>query len=92
MNYHTPYGEIDIIGKTQDQIVFCEVKTRTSRKFGYPEESITQKKKSALINSAMHYLQEHDQLNCVWRIDVISILKESCEFRYEWIENAITGE
>ncbi len=92
MNYHTPYGEIDIIGKKSDLLVFCEVKTRTSQKFGYPEESITPKKKNALINSSLHYLQEHDLLDYPWRIDVITILKENNEVRYDWIENAITSE
>ncbi len=92
MNYHTPYGEIDIIGKKNDLLVFCEVKTRTSQKFGYPEESITPKKKNALINSSLHYLQEHDQLDHPWRIDVITILKENHEIHFDWIENAITSE
>ncbi len=92
MNYHTPYGEIDIIGKQNGQILFFEIKTRTSQMFGYPEESITPKKKNALINSSMHYLQRHDLLDCIWRIDVIAILQEKGYLRYDWIENAITSE
>ncbi len=92
MNYHTPYGEIDIIGKQNDQLIFCEVKTRTSRQFGYPEESITPRKKMALINSSLHYLQAHDQLEHAWRIDVVTILKMEGRTQYGWIENAVTGE
>jgi len=92
MNYHTPYGEIDIIGKKGDILLFCEVKTRTSQKFGFPEESITAKKKNALINSSLFYLQENDLLDSLWRIDVIAIFKEGHTDHYDWIENAITSE
>ncbi len=92
MNYHTPYGEIDIIGKKGDLLIFCEVKTRTSQKFGFPEESVTMKKKNALINSSLFYLQENDLLDSSWRIDVISILKNGYTVQYDWIENAVTSE
>jgi putative endonuclease len=92
MNYHTPYGEIDIIGKKGDLLVFCEVKTRTSQKYGFPEESITARKKNALINSSLFYLQENDLLDSLWRIDVISILKKDHSVQYDWIENAVTSE
>ena len=92
MNYRTPYGEIDIVGKGRDQLIFFEIKTRTSQRFGDPEESITQKKKDALINSCLQYLQEHDLFDCSWRIDVIAILKSKDHIQYNWIENAITCE
>ena len=92
MNYHTPYGEIDIIGKKEEMVIFCEVKTRTSKDFGFPEESITAKKKNALINSSLFYLQENDLLNSPWRIDVIAILKKDHSIQYDWIENAVTSE
>jgi len=91
-NYRSSYGEIDIIGKMADQIIFFEVKTRTSRTCGYPEESITPKKKKNLIETALTYLQETDQLMCTWRIDVISILLEENELKYEWFENAVTSD
>ncbi len=42
MNYRTPYGEIDIVGKGRDQLIFFEINTRTSQRFGDPEESMTQ--------------------------------------------------
>jgi putative endonuclease len=72
-NVRTPYGEIDIIAKELDQIIFVEVKTRTSRKFGYPEDAITESKITHLIESAEFYLQEHPEINVDWRIDVIAI-------------------
>jgi len=91
-NYRSPYGEIDIIGKKGDQLIFFEVKTRTSKKFGEPEESVNNRKKEALINTALHYLQQHDLLDIQWRIDVISILKNNEKILIDWFENAVTSE
>jgi putative endonuclease len=72
-NVRTPYGEIDIVAKEKDQIVFIEVKTRATQKFGYPEEAVTENKITHLIDSAEFYLQENPDFNVDWRIDVIAI-------------------
>jgi putative endonuclease len=79
-NVRTPYGEIDLIVQqfskiTEDETitVFVEVKTRTSKTFGFPEEAITPRKQLNLISAAQHYLQEHPDLEKNWRIDVIAI-------------------
>lgn len=80
-NERTPYGEIDLIAQYSSEsgiekkevLVFVEVKTRTSRNFGYPEESITPRKQSNLISASLYYLQEHPEVDMDWRIDVISI-------------------
>lgn len=79
-NVRTPYGELDLIAEQGDKsnpdivtIVFVEVKTRRSQTFGYPEESITPSKQEHLISASLHYLQDHPELECDWRIDVIAI-------------------
>lgn len=79
-NVRTPYGEIDIIAQqtsknVEEEImtVFVEVKTRTSKSFGYPEEAITPRKQINLVSAAQHYLQEHPEMDMHWRIDVIAI-------------------
>lgn len=75
-NCRTPYGEIDIIVKKGAEIIFVEVKTRSSKKFGYPEEAITEQKQTHMVESAMHFLQEHyPRSEPDWRIDVIAIRK-----------------
>ena len=89
-NFRSPYGEVDIIGKSEKQIIFFEVKTRTSDTCGNPEDSITTRKKEKLIATALHYLQEKDLLSTSWRIDVISIFSNDETFEYEWFENAVT--
>lgn len=83
-NERTPYGEIDLIAEqvsrsgaeaqnSEKVTVFVEVKTRTSKKFGYPEQSVTPRKLENLLSSAQHYLQEHAKQEVDWRIDVIAI-------------------
>ncbi|MDO9347866.1 MAG: YraN family protein [Anaerolineales bacterium] len=71
-NARTPYGEIDLICQREGQIVFVEVKTRTSHTFGYPEDSVTPRKQAHMLAAAEHYLQEHE-LDDDWQFDVIAV-------------------
>jgi putative endonuclease len=91
-NFRCPIGEADIIAQHQDTLVFVEVRTKTSRQFGSPEESITQTKMEHMRNVAAHYWQSHDNLPESWRIDVIAIEMNSsgCVSRIELIENAVS--
>lgn len=93
-NVRTPYGEIDLILKTIHQLVFAEVKTRTSFSYGYPEQAITALKLSHMIQSAQSYL-EQNILRDEYRIDVISILYNTRKHQvenFEWIENVTASE
>jgi putative endonuclease len=92
-NYRCPEGEIDIIAKQAATLVFVEVRTKKSRLFGSPEESITQVKKERLKTLAERYGQEHDNLPSAWRIDVVAIQMENNGrvSRIELIENAVDG-
>jgi len=89
MNYYSPYGEIDIIGKESDMIVFFEIKTRRTMTFGKPEISVGFYKKKHLVDSVFYYLQENDQLEEKWRIDVISI-NTGTSVQVEWFKYAIS--
>ncbi len=72
-NARTPYGEIDLVARQGDVVVFVEVKTRRSDAFGLPEEAITARKRAHLLDSARFYLQQHPELPANWRVDVIAI-------------------
>lgn len=72
-NYHTRYGELDLVMAEKDTIVFVEVKTRTSVTFGFPEESVTESKMEHLQNAGLLWLQENPEAPDDWRIDVVSI-------------------
>ena len=73
-NFHAAYGEIDLIALEGDTVVFVEVKTRTSRTFGLPEESITPTKMDRMQKTALMWLQAHPNSPENWRIDVIALL------------------
>jgi putative endonuclease len=92
-NYRCPQGEIDIIARQKDCLVFVEVRTKANSAFGSPEESITSAKKRHLVLTANHYLQAQDKLPPSWRIDVVAVELEADNKlkRIELIENAIEG-
>ena len=91
-NYRCARGEIDIIARHKDFLVFVEVRTKSSPDFGTPEESITQSKKEKLIASALTYISEHENLPPSWRIDVVAVEldQKGKARRIEVIENAVT--
>ena len=93
-NYRCPEGEIDIIARHKDSLVFIEVRTKGSRQFGSPEESITPAKMERLRTVAAHYGQTHSNLPSSWRIDVVAIElgKREQVSRIELIENAVGDE
>ena len=90
-NYRCPSGEIDIIAQHKDSLVFVEVRTKKSRQFGSPEESITPTKMVRLRAVAAHYGQNRDNLPSSWRIDVVAIELDRTGrvSRIELIENAV---
>ncbi|MBD3359406.1 MAG: YraN family protein [Candidatus Buchananbacteria bacterium] len=72
-NYYCPEGEIDLILADQKQLVFVEVKTRLSNKFGLPEEAIDQNKKEKLYQTALTYLAKEEINHDNWRIDCLAV-------------------
>jgi len=70
-NDHT--GEIDLIVREGDEIVFVEVKTRRTGDYGHPEEAVTRFKQDQLRRTAWAYLKEKGLTRRAWRIDVVAI-------------------
>ena len=71
--YRCPAGEIDLVARRGPVYVFVEVKTRRSRRYGLPEESITPRKQAHLIAAAQTYLHDHGAEPAPWRIDVVAV-------------------
>ena len=90
-NFHWRRGEIDIVAQQKDYLVFVEVRTKSSLDFGTPEESITQSKKEKLIALALAYINAHQNLPLLWRIDVVAVEvdQKGKARRIELIQNAI---
>ena len=72
-NYKTHLGEIDIIAEQQSEIVFVEVKTRTSEDFGLPSEAVNAKKIEKYYKVATEYLVRTKKTDSPCRFDVIEI-------------------
>lgn len=91
-NVRTPDGEIDIIAKQKDELIFVEVKTRRSTSHSYPEESVTDEKLEHLDSAAGWYLLQHPEYEEHWRLDVISVIGSPGvrEIRIDWFDN-VTG-
>lgn len=89
-NVRTRYGELDLVARQAEVVVFVEVKTRISLEYGMPEESITAKKRKHLLTAARAYLQVHPHLYGDWRVDVIAIYRSpSGPPQIEHFENAV---
>ena len=87
-NYRTKLGEIDIIAKEEDTIVFVEVKSRRTSTFGSPKYSITKKKQQQISKTALYYLKETNQSNVSARFDVVTVSSVNKKHDIEVIKNA----
>ena len=70
-NFKNKLGEIDIIAKQKDVVVFVEVKTRTDESFGFAAEAVDAKKQQKIRNVALLYTQKHNISN--FRFDVVEV-------------------
>ncbi|MGI6412369.1 MAG: YraN family protein [Syntrophomonadaceae bacterium] len=87
-NYRTRFGELDIVCQDQHSLVFIEVKTRTSIKFGYPEEAITYQKIKHVKKAAAIYINNEQKRFSEVRFDVVTVLKSNSKWIINHIENA----
>lgn len=102
-NYFSRFGEIDLIGLKQDQIVFVEVKARSPSSYGTSIEVISRSKQAKIIKTAEYFVEQHIKYQDYhFRFDVICIdLKHviakntqpnfaKMAYDLDWIENAFT--
>lgn len=92
-NWSCEYGELDIVGLKNEQLVFFEVKTRTGIRYGWPEESVTILKQEHLLNCANAFIDHYPKYEKYsWQIDVIAIMVNSSDvekFQITHFENAV---
>lgn len=73
-NFGCRVGEIDIIAFQGDTIVFIEVKTRSSQRYGLPSEAVSKTKQQRMVKTALYYMQKYKLLDYMCRFDVIEII------------------
>lgn len=82
-NYKNKVGEIDIIAKDKDYIVFVEVKARMSGMFGDPAEAVTETKQYKIRSVASVYLMQKGKTEANCRFDVVAVLgDEDADIRH----------
>jgi len=90
-NYRFGHKEIDVVAKDKNAIVFVEVKTGRSKKFGEPFEKVDSAKQKKLIQAAKAFIQENEIQGCDFRFDVVSVDLKG-DKRIEHIRNAFMAE
>ncbi len=95
-NYKTTRGEIDIIARDGDILVFVEVRLRSHSGFGGAAESIDKHKRRRVIFAASHYLQSHglwDKVDC--RFDTLCLAPNPdnrAAYHVEWLPAAFSAD
>lgn len=72
-NWRCRGGEIDLIFRDGETVVFVEVKTRRGRAYGAPEEALTTHKAQKLLDLGQQYAADHELDGVAWRIDLVAV-------------------
>ena len=92
-NFHSRFGEIDLIMQDSDLICFIEVKYRTSSDFGGAAGAITHTKQQKIIKTAQIFMQKfHKFRNHGMRFDALILEKSGDDMTVNWIPNAFYAE
>ncbi len=89
-NFHSRQGEVDLVMRDKNTIVFIEVKYRKTANFGGAIAAISYKKQQKIIKTAAFYLQQHGlkEYNTACRFDVIAIEGPQNQNEITWLKNA----
>ena len=87
-NFECRQGELDIVAKDREEIVFIEVKTRTSAKFGIPSEAVNKIKQKHMLQTIKYYLFNRNLSEEFIRIDVIEVYVAGTVYKVNHIKQA----
>ncbi len=91
-NYACKLGEIDIIAKDKEHIIFVEVRYRKTAAYGGAIASVDYKKQQKIIKSASLYLQQNKLTNkAMCRFDVFAVTGQTNNLHFEWIKDAFNA-
>jgi putative endonuclease len=93
-NFTCAAGEIDLVGRERDTLVFIEVKTRTSAAFGPPHLAVHRQKQRQIVRAAQWYLAEQRLADVACRFDVLAVTFPEGDGtpRIDWVQNAFPAE
>jgi putative endonuclease len=93
-NVAYPAGELDLVARDGDTLVFVEVKTRTSRAFGPPSLAVHRRKQRQIVRAAQWYLAERRLGEPACRFDVLAVTfaPGAPGPRVDWIRDAFPAE
>ncbi|MBI4135226.1 YraN family protein [Candidatus Uhrbacteria bacterium] len=86
-------GELDIVAARDGRIIFVEVRTKTSLRYGRPEESVGWHKQERLRRAANVYMLKHKLGDVPYQIDFLAVIYDSLlkETKIQHMENVISG-
>jgi putative endonuclease len=87
-NVRSPLGEIDVVARHGPTVVFVEVKSKHTARFGLPQEAVTPMKQKRLTRLAQWYLKRHRLEGQSARFDVVAVSWHGTTPQIEWIANA----
>ena len=87
-NYRCPLGEIDLIARHKDCLVFIEIKTRKGRDVSYAKEAVNHRKKRQISKAALYYMNENNCPDARSRFDVVAVCINQDGPKIEVIQNA----
>lgn len=91
-NYHSRYGEVDLIAQKGNIIAFVEVKTRSENSLSRPSEAVSKSKQKKLMLTAMKYM-ENESVDVFSRFDVFEVWqKEGRIYKFNHIKSAFYAE
>ena len=73
-NYRGGRGELDVICRDEDCLVFVEVKTRSSEEWGRPAQAVNHEKRRLIAEAASYYLRRLESTQIKYRFDVVEVL------------------
>ena len=86
-NYHSRFGEIDIIAKDYQQLIIIEVRHRQHHHFGSSLESITLSKQRKIIQTTLYFLLENTEYQS-WPIRFDVMASDQNQKQFQWIQGA----
>lgn len=73
LNYRCALGEVDLIARDGDTLVFVEIKTRRGKTLGYAKQAVTERKKRQISKVALTYMKANECCEAKSRFDVVAV-------------------